>query len=212
MCWAPELTTVIRPAVSMPTSAVVNEASIRWFTSPAVVRSAVTSMPVITAYIAMPSSSRTMLVFHTTRSFSPDLVIASRSRTTGTPVRLGHMNSASTSVASEGVMLRVPDLEAQQLRRPVAGDVSRGRVDANNGALDVGDQDDAGGGVEGGAGQLLGDLEPVHGFVLGGDVQQLRREDRVVAGLGQQRERQGHPARTRPDQRGLHPPAVEVPH
>ena len=67
----PELATRPGRAVSMPTMAVVSEASIRWLTSPAVVRSAVTSMPVMTAYIGFPCSSRTMLVFQTMRSFSP---------------------------------------------------------------------------------------------------------------------------------------------
>ena len=45
-----------------------------------------------------------MLVFQTMRSFSPVLVIESDSRTIGTPERFGHMISASTSSASEGVM------------------------------------------------------------------------------------------------------------
>ena len=45
-----------------------------------------------------------MLVFQTIRSFSPVLVRASLSRTIGTPDRLGHMNTASTSSASDGVM------------------------------------------------------------------------------------------------------------
>ena len=98
----PELTTLIRPPVSTPTSAVVNDASMRWLTRPAVARSAVTSMPVMTAYAALPRSSCTMLVFQTIRSFSPDRVSASASRATGTPERFGHMRSASMSPASAG--------------------------------------------------------------------------------------------------------------
>ena len=88
----------MRPPVSTPTSAVVNDASMRWLTRPAVARSAVTSMPVITAYAARPWSSWTMLVFQTMRSFSPERVSASDSRATGTPERLGHISRASTSL------------------------------------------------------------------------------------------------------------------
>ena len=187
---------MIRPAVSMPTIAVVSEASMRWFTRPAVVRSAVTSMPVITAYIALPCSSRTMLVFQTIRSLSPDLVSASR---------LAHDRYAGAVRPHEQRLdvvgvgrgdAGVPDLAAEQLVLAVAGDHRGGRVDADHDALEVGHHDDAVGGVEGGVGERLGGLEAVPGVVLRGDVEQLGGEERLVAGLAERGDLRASPGRS----------------
>ena len=209
-CSVPELTTLIRPPVSMPTSAVVNDASMRWLTSPAVARSAVTSMPVITAYAALPWSSCTMLVFQTIRSFSPDRVSASASRATGTPERLGHMSSASMSPASAGAEPQLPDRAPDEGAGRVAGDLGRRLVDADDDAVQVGDHDDAGRGVEGRAGEPLGDLQGTPRLVLRGDVEELRREQGLVAALGEPGERERHVARAAADQGDLRLPPVAL--
>ena len=59
---------MIRPLVSVPISAVVSEACIRWVTSPVLARSTVTSTPVTTQYAGCPASDCTTLLFQIRRS------------------------------------------------------------------------------------------------------------------------------------------------
>ena len=85
ICWAPLLNRVIRPWSSSPTSAVAIADSSRCRIMPEVVRSPVTSTPVITAKRGIPLESRTRSLFHTTRSRSPFAVRMSASRWPGIP-------------------------------------------------------------------------------------------------------------------------------
>ena len=121
---APELNSEMRPRWSMPISAVVLEARSRWSISPAAVRSAVTSMPVITTYAACPSSSKTMLLFHTTRSSPPsarsDVGLAGRRDAAPSGEEKISFTSGTRSRRDD----RLPDRAAEDLVLAEAGEAN----------------------------------------------------------------------------------------
>ena len=90
-----------------------------------------------------------------------------------------------------------------------AGQRRRRAVHPDHHAVEVGHQDQRGGGVQGGAGELLRGLEPAAGVVLRRDVLQLRGEGRFGIG-GEQRDGDVDPGAGAVPQPGLRAPAVQV--
>ena len=161
---------------------------------PAVVRSAVTSMPVITAKRRVPSASKTMLLFHTTRSRSPSAVPMSASRWPGIrepsvpanisrtmPARSGRVNPSHSGAPD--------DLVLEEAREPEGG-----RVRAHDGAVERGHDDDRVRGVQRDVGELALLGEPVQQLGALGDGQGERQRHQGGAHQVGLHQRAGHRA------------------